>query len=716
MDKHQLFIRAAFLATKVPPPGTVLCCGKETLPDLDNGFLFYLVESNASSQLAIGEIITKTIRSTLGSYSKEITYFESLLQKINTQLEKIPLLSSLNFNAIVGVVEDSEISLSQIGHITGYIFRKNKISSMTERGPETKLFTDVTSGKIVEGDHIVFGNADLFNRISLDRIRHLTLLNNAHEEILSLARTLRKVKAQYSNAIILEASTEENDQADLGVPDVVFLDESQDSFLHISKKKILPIALMLGKKAGKLKEKSGQISRKASLEWHQNYGPKTKELFSKGKAALKKSTAKSARPNLEITDSHKVTKPAFKAKSYKHKGASKFQIDTILLAMKTAGKKVIPFVRELFAEQNRKYLYLVLVGFLLIFGYSKIQSNNTVREVKTKEIQTLNSYDKALETFNDAKNDVLLGKPGSLEGVYEALSLAEKSSGAPENKERAEKLSKDIKAFVDERTKTVRFENSPSFVFGENVKQITLGGYEIYGFGSDGKIFMADARDKESKLLTVIPEENGSIVDITYSESSKKLLAYTAAKRIFAINPTDRSIDELKVSDDGAGWEEASSIAVYSSNIYLLSGATGEVWKHIQHDNGFSKGTSYANNKKVSIKDAVDLTIDGNMYVFKKDGTAIRFTKSSPDLDFSIKNIPEPSEKITVPSKIVSGEETNYLFLLDQGDNRIIKLDKTGEFANQYVFDKMTLTDFVVNSKIQKIWGLADGKIVEGNL
>ena len=81
-----------------------------------------------------------------------------------------------NLNAVVGLIDQDELLMSQTGNVTGYIFRQNKISSLTdqsdaEASPQpSRTFTDITSGTILSGDQLVFGNNELFNRISVDRL------------------------------------------------------------------------------------------------------------------------------------------------------------------------------------------------------------------------------------------------------------------------------------------------------------------------------------------------------------------------------------------------------------------------------------------------------------------------------------------------------------------------------------------------------------------
>ena len=98
------------------------------------------------------------------------------------------------------------------------------------------------------------------------------------------------------------------------------------------------------------------------------------------------------------------------------------------------------------------------------------------------------------------------------------------------------------------------------------------------------------------------------------------------------------------------------------------------------------------------------------------DGSVAKLVKGSLEQDFSLKGIPEPKNKIVEPKKLYTDEDTANIFVLDKGNNRVLKFDKTGSYLNQYYFDGVRIEDFVVNPKLQKLWVLSQGKIYEGNL
>lgn len=725
MNEKQFLVESSYLATKNNPEDRDLLCGKiEFLPDC---FVFYIIElinplRDSKISKKILQVIQNKAKTTEDGLS--VDDFEILLKSINEGLSRLSEVDDTwlgNLNAVLGLIDGTDIAISQSGKITGYIFRHNKIQTLTEKSNEEiiphplKTFSDIITGNLAEDDQIIFGNEDLYTRVSLDRLRDLTKLNSAGEEALELAKHLKKAHALLANAVII--GTVAHDSASSPeIPEVIFIDESADNFKIFLDKYALPFLDLVKKYsliiAKFLFKKSKEIAQKSHAEWQRNYGPKTRELMRRGSEKIKKSWEESRQRNkaVVIEDQESLHRLRIKAVPYSRKEKHPL-VKTILRYM-----QYLTRVKVVFKKKNLKYLYAILIALILLFAYAKIRINNEKRAEKTEEIETLNAYDKAVETFDKAKSDLSLGKTTDLTDLYTALSLAKQAEQAEANKDKAITLEKEINVMIDDRIKAVRYYEPISYDLAEKTEKIILVGSEIYGLTSEGKIYVVDTRDQESRLVGSIGKDYGDIVNIGYTDSLKKLLILTSQNRLLALDLTTKVVEELKTANDDSLWEEANALAVYSSNIYLLGSESGEVWKHTSQENIYSKGSTYADTRNVSLRGAVDMAVDGNIYILQNDGLVLKFVKGAWEQDFTVRNIPAPDNQILIPAQIVTSEDTNNIFVLDKKANRIVKFDKSGEYVNQYVFDGITIERFVVNAKLQKIWALSGGKIYEGNL
>lgn len=730
MNKPQLFVKSACLTTQGKLDSKEITCGKFQSNLTSDNFLFYLVELNFSYPNSkvikkFTQIIENNCKASGDSITEET--FEKILQSINEGLGRLAESGENawlgNLNAVIGLVDGKSLLMAQTGNTIGYIFRKNKISAISERNNDNtnfhplKTFTDITAGQLTDEDHLVFGNIDLLSRISLDRIRTIIMNGNFQIETLGLYKYLRKNKAFDVNAVFIGVSDEDEALSE-EFKDVLFIDAPDETLKKIFETKIIPsyqaIASALTifcKFVFKYAKKGGVIVHQY---WKNHLEPKSKSLLATGSKSLAGSLSKikTKLPNVyDLSTSKQLPHIRMKTKSYLDHKTSTGMV-TVLQTL----WQYIRNLRFLFLKQNRKYLYAILILIFLSCGYVKLKQNNDKKSQKAKEVQLLNSYDKANQDYNKIKEDIALGKEVSNETIYATLATAEKAKEVPANTEKAGALVREIKLLVDERTKTVRFYADKSINFAENLQSISLFSSIIYGINTEGKIYSLDNRETTASLVASLDKDVGTPVATTISGQGNKLLIVTSEKRIFAMDIASKTVEELKILGDPNTWSQSNAIAAYSSNIYLLASDNGVVWKHTIKEGGYSKGLSYLDTRKTSIVGAVDFAVDGNIYVLSNEGSVIKFVKGSPEVDFSIKNIPLPNDKILIPKKIFTDEDTNSIFVLDKKLDRIIKFDKSGEFSNQYLLDGKPIDNFVVNAKLQKIWILSEGKIYEGSL
>jgi hypothetical protein len=715
MNQPQIFVKSICLATGEKMAGRELACGKFQSSLSAGNFLFYLIELNDSypNSKVIKKVIQILDNSTKTAGDEILDdNFEKILQNLNEGLARLAESGENswigNLNMIVGLIDGTELLMAQSGSITGYIFRKNKISAITEKNVNEanfhplKTFTDITSGQVSPSDHLIFGNFDLFSRISLDRVRTIINQDNFHQESTELFKYLRRNKAFDVNAIFISITDEENvDPSE--TPDILYIDAPDETVKKFVEKKLIPAYKFTEKYLvifGKAVFKASKVFYKFSNKyWHEKIGPKLKNASASIKTKTDAQFPTRGNSNIKI-----------KANSYMNVKSGRLAAITPFLI------NVGNYLKLLTLKKNRKYLYAILILIFLSLGYWKLKSNNDKKSEKAKEVQLLNSFDKASSDFAKIKEDLALGRTVDNAAISDVLAAAEKAKEIPANAEKASKLADEVRTVLDERTKTVRLPSSSSTNFADGLTSIVMSGNIVYGINTEEKIYSLDTRGDSSKLIASLSSDYGIPVAMTASRQSGNLIIATSKNRLFSLNTDTKALSELIINAEPKTWSLATAIATYSTNIYILSSDNGVVWKHSQIDGGYSKGTSYLDTKKVSIQGAVDFAIDGNIYVLSNEGSVVKFVKGVYEPDFSLKNIPTPNDQILIPKRIFTDEDTNSLFVLDKKLDRIIKFDKSGEYSNQYLLDGQPIDNFVVNAKLQKIWILSGNKIYAGSL
>ena len=685
-------------------------------------FMFYLIEilSPWHPSTKVEEVITKALAN---EYSRKDAYtledFEETLKVVN---EKLGALSQDgdndwigNLNSIVGLVEAGNLHISVCGNILGYLLRKGKISSVTEglsaeEDHPLKTFVNITSGAMGENDRVIIGNINFFDVLSIDRLKKLTCETSAKEAMFEIHRTLRRSKIDKTSCIILdcvEAEFKETDK-EKELPEMFFLDQSSDTGFSKFMKKASPVAKSGANSAKKGLVKFFHFSKKAAAgahkKWKESYGPKTKEIFAKGKNSAGAGIAKISS---RIRDNQQVKYMGVKVRPYskRPKGTLSRIMGSVLSAIYMISEK-----------KNRRYLYVGLAIILVLIGYMKIRANNANRVALNTEREITESYTQAVDLFNQAKDDLSLGKPNAKDEFASALDLAIKAQGSEATKNEAIVLANEITDKLDGLISATRFRNlSPLFSVNGNVAHSALVGTTIYSITDTGRIYATDTKDQSPKLVASVPSDAGNIISSTFADSQNILFFLTDKDKILSLDIDNNTIGSPSLAS-GASWETSAAIGAYVSNLYLLDAESGTIWKHIESNNAFGKGSSYAPTKDIDLKGAIDITIDGNIYILKSDSSIAKFVKGSYDSSFSVKALPSPFDKIEKPAGIFTDSDTNYIYVLDKGQNRIIRFDKTGTFVNQYFFDGATIDQFFINPRIQKMWVFSGNSVYEINV
>ena len=176
-----------------------------------------------------------------------------------------------------------------------------------------------------------------------------------------------------------------------------------------------------------------------------------------------------------------------------------------------------------------------------------------------------------------------------------------------------------------------------------------------------------------------------------------------------AITSSPTSGEEKTVFDNDGDWEDALGLGAFGSNVYLLDRKEG-LLKFVAGTSGYGKTSYLADGVTIDLKKAQDMTIDASVYILYSDGTVEKFTKGKKD-DFTLSGLKKPLKS---PTRIHTDESLDNIYILDQGNNRIVKIDKNGLFKEEFV--SPTLKNALaldVSEKDNSIFVLAKDKVYE---
>jgi hypothetical protein len=286
MSDKNLVARIGQIATKGKHKERFLFVGTiEPVESRDR--FFYLIEID--TPWVDGERIKKTIVNTLSqswhASGEKLENFEAAIKKVNAALGELSQGGEHEWigklNSIIGLISGEQLIFSQTGRISGYLFRGNKISHITEKPIEEdeihplKTFVSIIDGSVAALDKVIIANSELYSHFSLDRLRRIFTELNYKDAIEEIVKNLRRAKIKDANMIVFDLPGENVDEEEPGdKPDIILLDDIPDSKASHYTKTIFK-GLGSGAKA------TGRGAKKLAEYWSKSIQPKISEKLKK---------------------------------------------------------------------------------------------------------------------------------------------------------------------------------------------------------------------------------------------------------------------------------------------------------------------------------------------------------------------------------------------------------------------------------------------------
>lgn len=178
-----------------------------------------------------------------------------------------------------------------------------------------------------------------------------------------------------------------------------------------------------------------------------------------------------------------------------------------------------------------------------------------------------------------------------------------------------------------------------------------------------------------------------------------EILLLNNHQTLFALRLNDKNILPVPIRlIDGS---EITAMKTYSNNLYLLDQKNNQILKYTRNSSGFTEFQEWIRDDIVDITDSIDFTIDGSIYILKKNGEIIKLLNGKL-ATFSLKTI---DPKIRNPLKIYTSPDTQYIYILDPPEKRIVVIDKNGNLIRQYSSPRFTsLKDFIILENEKRIY------------
>lgn len=149
----------------------------------------------------LSQIIVTTLKKTYVTAPKlDEDIFEKALAAINAALSRVIGKGKINWfgrmHVALAALWNNQLAISATGNALVYLVRKNDWTLLSENLTETaarpvKIFSNFSSGKLASGDRVILSTKQLFNYLSLDRLREFfgeqTLAETCQEAIAAVS-------------------------------------------------------------------------------------------------------------------------------------------------------------------------------------------------------------------------------------------------------------------------------------------------------------------------------------------------------------------------------------------------------------------------------------------------------------------------------------------------------------------------------------------------
>lgn len=682
----------------------------------------------------IGQLIINNFSKSywLGGSTSDLLNFEEALKKVNEGLAEATQNGETdwigNLNGILAVIVDNNLHLAVTGRAEAYLFRDGKLNHLTEDaqgGIEVhplKTFSNVISGELKAHDKILIANKDLFDQLSIESIRQIITLNNPSVAASQINKLLRKSHIRKINLIIIDLYSKDEISSETISPnpeEVFYLDKSGESILgrlNSIGNTLSPISKVIGSMLIKgIKAIGGLVKRKPVTLKEKDEASPTQDKFHKEFLADEERDGllKDEKINYspEYVHYYNSQKQKGQSQPFLSKGLSisKNIGLKLWLVLKTISNWILNIARD---KNRRKFLYIgVAVILVLIIG---LIIGLRAKSSKVGNLEAQKILDEAISLEKQGESLISAGKDAE---AKEKLALAIEKAIMIKDSTFVGGNAKEVLANayqnLDKLTSTSRFNNLNSAVtLQDQAKGLIVISGDVFLY-TDDSIYKGSLLGGEPTKVTSIGKGKGNIIAATRAD--KIIYLYTSNQYLFEFNSVTSKLNQVSIAD--SKWETANAIASYVGTMYLLDGVLGQIYKHTSNQDTFAAGDSYINPANINLKQAVSLAIDGNVYVLKGNGQVLKIQKSKLQ-DFSLQDTPSPWDKITEPIKIFTDSDTPSIYVLDNGQKRILEYDKDGHYIHQYAFDDNLdkITDFNVSSKARKIWILVKGGVYEINI
>ncbi|MFZ2976128.1 MAG: hypothetical protein WA055_05895 [Candidatus Moraniibacteriota bacterium] len=678
-----------------------------------------------------------------------IESFEAALNKANLALAKLAEHGNVNWlgkiNAILLVIEKNNIHLSQAGSAKALLLRGKTLTDISEGAiiPENpspfKTFVDVLSGRLEKDDALIVTTDAIFEIFSFEEIKR-SALKFSPADFMRFLRTALGNELEKA-AVLVARMEEKKSPTEINTENAEkndFNAFSQTAFSKAHQKKPKKEILENEEKQS-LAEEIKEDLKKESDEF---IDKKTGHIYIKENFSFqdKNSFLENISEIIEIkiTEffsfcSKKIATLFRKIASTKLRAEKNIMPENVLNSLrdeenipeepenipqvlnnipeepkkpliKIDQEKILRLTKEFFATLKEIsqdiFSFLVFASQKTIAGAKKFipkkQTSSTPR--KTAPAEKNNFFKLLIPRFGNIKK--LFSKLDYSQKLYAGLAvllllIVPYFIAKMQNKEDAsdsvpQEITPSAPLPLEQDKNVSRVENLQTvFSKSQLFKIINL----------NGKMFFVDENsltNAEDKQNYPFPADFAPLKIVSGMDDLNLIFLINQNNKIISWSPISK-----KFQDNAIEIPAGSEIALaktYLTYLYLLDKNTNQIYRYPRANEGFGEKTNWLRDDE-NLKEITDITIGENLYLVQ-NSNVLKFFQGKKQA-FAIE---ETATKI-LADKIYTKRDSQNIFVLDQKNSRIIKLDLDGKIISQFYNAEISQAqDFEINEESNLVY------------
>jgi hypothetical protein len=653
--------------------------------------------------------------------------FEAALAKANKQFHEFLEEEKIKFsfkglNITAGLLYDNEIFFSNTGKNNVLLIHKVKnesgepdkdfkivnVTKQTkdeEKSQKQEIFSNIINGKIPPQGHFLITNEALLEYLSSKQIiGTITTLPPC-----SAAEQIKNILSRINYFITFSGIIIKNSQSLPDVPRLASKITSSESFLDLSRtedatEKILsptgmfkiknwllaPLALLLGSTKAK---KNQTIILKDKI-----YSKRQGNLFNQVKITNFLKNSLSGVLNIIFC--------LIKSVSDKSKILSYIKQATDFIKGIIIRTKILNFKKKILLAIAMLSLIAILINIQISSHTKKIEETNAIYQQLVADIE---------KKENQIEANLLYSNDKGAQNLFSELSAL--LENFPKDTEAQKQQYEDFQAKLKDQLNKVRkaeVTDSPEMIVDLRNINPDAAPDNLNFVAESGNLYSADTKQKSVYIIGIKDKTVTTVADLNAETASLSISAATSENTISYFNGTsiielDAAANQLKnlAITTTAVLNDFTAADSYGGRFYIMNKTKNQIYRFAKSGNAYGSPVVW-NNESLDLSQASDIAIDGYVYIINNDGSIMRLLRGNKT-EFSLEQI---DPVLQAPALIKTNESSNFIYVGEPKEKRVVVYDKKGQFIIQYTsaaFDN--LKDFSVDEKNKSIYVLSGDKI-----